>query len=91
MRTTTLNQLHSLLSACFAVCVNDTLYFVGYDMDGIPYVADNDGNDKIEFSEVNGDIEILENNGEDYGVFLYVGEEPLEIKFLTLANLDSLI
>ena len=41
--TITLEQFHDLLADAYAVCVNDTLYFVGYDKDDNPYIADNDG------------------------------------------------
>jgi hypothetical protein len=43
MTTITLDQFHDLLSESYAVSLNDTLYFVGYDSDDGPYVSDNDG------------------------------------------------
>jgi hypothetical protein len=56
--TITLNQFHDLLADAYAVCVNDTLYFVGYDTDDNPYIADNDGQDYVDLSSVDGDIEV---------------------------------
>ena len=55
--TITLNQFHNLLADAYAVCANDTLYFVGYDTDDNPYIADNDGNDYVDLSTVDGDID----------------------------------
>ena len=43
MRTISLEEFHDLLGLAYAVSINDTLYFVGYDTDGDPYTADNDG------------------------------------------------
>lgn len=58
MQLISLNHLHNLLADCYAVSVNDTLYFVGYDDNNSPYISDNDGNDYIDLSEVDGDIEL---------------------------------
>lgn len=77
MKTITLDQFHKILAESFAVCVNDTLYFVGYDSDDFPYIADNWNEDRIDLGEVDGDIEVTES-----GVFFYVEEEPIEMKFL---------
>lgn len=77
--TITLEQLHDLLGDAYAVCVNDTLYFVGYDNDGNPYISDNDGDDFVDLSTVDGDIEVYPNK-----VFFYVGGEPIEMVFLKI-------
>ena len=78
MKNITLNKLHNLLAESFAVCVNDTLYFVGYNIDDTPYIADNDGYDRIELDEVDGDIEVTT----ETGVFFYISGDPIEMKFL---------
>lgn len=79
MKTITLQQLHDFFSKAYAVSVNDTLYFVGYECETeCPYISDNDGNDYVSFEEVDGDIEITDRNS----VFCYVAEQPYEIKFL---------
>ena len=75
--TITLNQFHDLLADAYAVCVNDTLYFVGYDTDDNPYIADNDGNDYIDLSTVDGDIKVLTNE-----IFFEVGGEPIRMLLL---------
>jgi hypothetical protein len=77
--TITLEQFHELLADSYAVCVNDTLYFVGYDTDDNPYIADNDGNDYVDLSEVDGDIEVHPNY-----VFFYVQGEPMQMVFLQI-------
>lgn len=51
-----LKQLHELISDAYAVCVNDILYFVGYDTDDDPYISTNDGEDYVDLSQVDGDI-----------------------------------
>ena len=80
--TITLNQFHDLLADAYAVCVNDTLYFVGYDTDDNPYIADNDGNDYVDLSTVDGDIEL----DDDYAVFFYVNGDPLRMIFLHIKS-----
>ena len=77
-----LQQLHQLLADVYAVSVNDTLYFVGYDEDGNPYVADNDGNDYVDLSTVDGEINI----DKDTATF-EVAEQPIQIVFLQSKNL----
>ena len=81
MNTITLQEFHTALAEAYAVCVNDTLYFVGYDNEDLPYVADNDNEDRIELNEVDGDIEAIEN-----GYFFYVGGEAIELKPLYLGE-----
>lgn len=83
MKTITLDQFHNLLSESYAVCLNDTLYFVGYDEDGSPYVSDNDGNDYVDLSSVDGDIEL-----DDYAVSFFVDGNPIRILFLTILNVS---
>jgi len=80
--TITLNQFHDLLADAYAVCVNDTLYFVGYDTDDNPYISDNDGNDYVDLSTVDGDIEL----DDDYAVFFYVQGDPFRMIFLNIKS-----
>jgi len=77
--TITLNQFHDLLSDAYAVCVNDTLYFVGYDTDDNPYIADNDGQDYVDLSTVDGDIEVYKNY-----VTFWIGGEAMQMLFLDI-------
>ena len=81
MPTITLNQFHSILAEAYAVSVNDTLYFVGYDDQDSPYVADNDNQDRVDLAEIDGDIEITEN-----GFFFYVADEAIELKILSIVS-----
>jgi hypothetical protein len=81
--TITLDQFHNLLADAYAVSVNDTLYFVGYDTDDNPYIADNDGDDYVDLSTVDGDIEL----DDDYAVFFYVEEQPFRMIFLDIKKL----
>lgn len=81
--TITLDQFHNFLEDCYAVTANDTLYFVGYDTDGQPYIADNDGGDYVDLSSVDGDIEI-----HDDEVFFYVQECPIRMNFLIVRTLQ---
>ena len=80
----TLQQFHNLLADCYAVCVNDALYFVGYDTDDNPYIADNDGNDYVDLSTVDGDIEV-----DDYAVSFWVAGEPIRMLFLDIKTLTD--
>ena len=83
MKTITLEKLHNLIADCYAVCVNDTLYFVGYDAStGAPYIADNDGQDYVDLSTVDGDIEVHPNY-----VFFYAQGQPIQMVFLHLKKL----
>jgi hypothetical protein len=77
----TLQQLHELLAYAYAVCVNDTLYFVGYDEDENPYIADNDGNDYVDLSTVDGDITI-----DKGGAYFEIAEQPIRMVFLHCKN-----
>ena len=81
MRTISLETFHDLLGDAYAVSLNDTLYFVGYDNDGNPYVSDNDGCDYIDLSSVDGDIEL-----DDYAVSFFIGGDPVRILFLTIKD-----
>lgn len=79
-QTITLDRFHELLSDSYAVTVNDTLYFVGYDgSTGSPYIADNDGNDYVDLSTVDGDIEV-----DDYAVSFFIAEQPYRVLFLDI-------
>jgi hypothetical protein len=80
--TITLEQFHNLLADAYAVCVNDTLYFVGYDTDDNPYIADNDGNDYVDLSTVDGDIEL----DDDYAVFFWAQGEAFRMIFLNIKS-----
>ena len=82
--TITLEKFHNLLADAYAVCVNDTLYFVGYDTDDSPYIADNDGQDYVDLSTVDGDIEV-----DDYAVSFWVQGEPIRMIFLNIALLNK--
>jgi hypothetical protein len=81
MNTITLDQFHQVLreayAVCKTVCVNDTLYFVGYDVDDAPYIANNDHQDYVSLAKVNGDIEVTQN-----GFFFYINEDPFELILL---------
>ena len=80
--TITLDQLHNLFGESYAVSVNDTLYFVGYVADhDVPYTADNDGDDYVEYDSVDGDI-TFEDNGK--AVLFYKDGNPFRIVFLTI-------
>ena len=80
--TITLEQFHDLLADAYAVSVNDTLYFVGYNTeDDTPYIADNNGDDYIDLSTVDGDIEVHNNY-----VFFYIQEQPIQLSFLQLKS-----
>ncbi|NBW21937.1 MAG: hypothetical protein EBR82_79685 [Caulobacteraceae bacterium] len=61
--------------------MNDTLYFVGYDTDDNPYISDNDGNDRVDLSTVDGDIEL-----DDYAVSFWVQGEPIRMLFLDIKS-----
>ena len=82
--TISLEKFHNLLADAYAVCVNDTLYFVGYDTDDSPYIADNDGQDYVDLSTVDGDIEV-----DDYAVSFLVQGEPIRMIFLNIALLNK--
>ena len=77
----TLETFHELLAAAYAVSVNDTLYFVGYDTDDNPYIADNDGDDYVDLSTVDGDITI-----DKGGAFFEIQGEPIRMVFLNIRN-----
>ena len=79
--TITLEQFHNLIADCYAVCVNDTLYFVGYDTDDNPYISDNDGQDYVDLSTVDGDIEVHPNY-----VSFWVGGEAFQMVFLNIKS-----
>ena len=80
----TLQQFHNLLADSYAVSVNDTLYFVGYDVDDNPYIADNDGDGYVDLSSVDGSIEV-----HPYYVFFYCNGEPMQMSFLQLTKLGA--
>lgn len=84
MKTITLEELHSKLGDAYAVCLNDTLYYVGYDDNDHPFVADNHGDDYVSLAEVDGDIQVTE-----YGLFFYVAEKPITLKLLAVIPNDD--
>ena len=79
--TITLQDFHNHLAESYAVCVNDTLYFVGYDTDDNPYISDNNGDDYVDLSTVDGDIEVHKNY-----VTFWVGGEALQMVFLNIQS-----
>jgi hypothetical protein len=79
--TITLEQFHNLLADAYAVCVNDTLYFVGYDTDDNPYISDNDGDDYVDLSTVDGDITI-----DKGGAYFEIAGDPIRMVFLNIRN-----
>lgn len=83
MATISLETFHNLLSEAYAVTVNDTLYFVGYDTDDSPYISDNDGGDYVDLSSVDGDIQL-----DATGVFFYVAEQLIRMNFLMLKTFN---
>jgi uncharacterized protein with ATP-grasp and redox domains len=62
--------------------VNDTLYYVGYETEGNPYISDNDGGHYVDLSVVDGDIEI-----DRCSVFFTVNGEPIRMQFLEIMDL----
>ena len=84
MRTISLEEFHDLLGKAYAVSVNDTLYFVGHDDEGNPYTAGNDGEDYLDLSSVDGDIEV-----DDYALSFFVGGQPIRLLILTIKELGS--
>jgi hypothetical protein len=90
--TITLDQLHDLFSEAYAVCVNDTLYFVGYDAEtDVPYTADNDGDDYVEYDSIDGDIEMEESDcyGSGNAVFFFKEGQPFRIVFLSIMQIKE--
>ena len=83
MATISLETFHNLLSESYAVTLNDTLYFVGYDMDDSPYISDNDGNDYVDLSSVDGDIQL-----DETGVYFEIQEQPIRINFLMIKKFN---
>jgi hypothetical protein len=80
--TITLQQFHNLLADAYAVCVNDTLYFVGYHTDDTPYIAaDDNGYDYIDLSTVDGDIGVHNNY-----VTFWVNGEAMQMVFLNIKS-----
>jgi hypothetical protein len=84
MKTITLEELHSKLGDAYAVCLNDTLYYVGYDDNNHPFVADNHGDDYVSLAEVDGDIKVT-----PYGFLFHVAEYPILLKLLAIIPNDN--
>jgi len=84
MKTIELDVFHSMLADAYAVVVGDTLYYVGYDNEDQPYVADNDGNDRLELSEVDGDIQVVNK----HTVCFCVGGDEVLLSFLQLTEIS---
>jgi hypothetical protein len=83
MATISLETFHNLLSEAYAVTVNDTLYFVGYDTDESPYISDNDGNDYVDLSSVDGDIQL-----DETGAYFEIQEHPIRMNFLMIKRFN---
>ena len=81
--TITLQQFHNLLADAYAVTVNDRLYFVGYDTDDNPYIANDYSDDYLDLSAVDGDIELHE-----HYVFFNVQDEAIQMSFLHIQKLS---
>lgn len=79
--TITLEQFHNLLDLSYAVVVNDYLYFIGYDTDENPYIADSNGDDYIDLSTVDGDIQVKTNE-----LFFEVAGEPIQMLLLQIKS-----
>ena len=79
VQTISIQDFHALLAWCYAVCVNDNLYFVGYDNDGNPFISDNNGDDYVDLSTVDGDIELYPTY-----VHFYIQEQPFIVQFLSV-------
>ena len=81
----TLEEFHSLLADAYAVVANDTLYFVGYDDEDTPYIADNNGDEHVSFRKLDGPVVIYGNT-----LFFYVDGEPFKLRLLVVQNLKDL-
>ena len=82
MTTIPLQQFHNLLSDAYAVTINDYVYIVSCDSFG-DWTA-SDGDDTVNLSSVDGDIEI-----DETGVFFYISGEPIKLKFVNLRCFSS--
>ena len=78
-QTISLEYFHELLSESYAVTFNNTLYLVGQDSDGDPYLDTCSGGDYIDLSSVDGDIELNET-----GAFFHLAGDACRVQFLTL-------
>jgi hypothetical protein len=83
MKTITIEKLHDLVADAYAVCLNDSIYYVGYDNDDMPYVSDNDGYDQVSLAKVDGDIEVA-----PFGLFFSINGTPINLRLLSLMNID---
>lgn len=79
MKTISLDQFRNLLSDSYAVCMNDTLYYVDFDMENNPYIATNVYGDYFELFMIDSDIQF-----DDYAVFFYIQDQPIRMMFLTI-------
>lgn len=86
MKTIPLEKFHELLVKAYAVCVNDTLYYVGYDTNDEPYIADNNGDDYVSLAEIDGDIEVI-----PFGLFFHVKGMGITMKFLLVMDVEKII
>jgi hypothetical protein len=69
MKTITLEKFHEILEDCYAVAIDDTLYFIGHDDIG-PFFADTDMQEYTSLAEVDGKIEVTEK-----GIFFSIASE----------------
>jgi len=79
--TITLEQFHNLLDLSYAVVVNDCLYFIDYDTDDNPYIADSNRDDYIDLSTVDGDIQVKTNE-----IFFEVAGEHIQMLLLQIKS-----
>jgi hypothetical protein len=74
-----LEYFHELLSESYAVTFNDTLYLVGRDPGGFPYLDTCGGGDYIDLSSVDGDVKL-----DETGAFFHLAGDACRVQFLTL-------
>lgn len=86
MKTIPLEKFHELLDKAYAVCVNDTLYYVGYDDSDEPFIVDNDNHDDVSLAKIDGDIEVV-----PFGLFFYVGGTAITMKFLLVMDVEKIV
>lgn len=83
-RTIPIEKFHELLGEAYAVCVDDTLYYVGYDDNDEPYIADNDGQGYVSLAKIDGDIEVI-----PFGLFFHVKGMGITMKFLSVMDIKT--
>jgi hypothetical protein len=76
MKTITKEKFYSLLEEAYAVDMDDTLLFLGYDDEDEPYLADDEGRE-VFFTHIEGDIVT-----DGIKIACCVGGEDIELKLL---------